>query len=83
MERVSGARPAVQAVGDHVEFVLTVEREVGAFRQILAQQPVGVLANSALLGTVRIAEVRPHAGGGGKLLMARHFFTLVVGKALP
>jgi hypothetical protein len=34
MERVGGAWPAVQAVSDRVEFVLTVDREVGAFRQI-------------------------------------------------
>ena len=42
MERVSGTWAAVQAVGDRVEFVLTVEREVGAFRQILAQQSTQV-----------------------------------------
>src|SRR6195952_3938389 len=68
MERVSGAGAAVQAVGDSVEFVLTVDREVRAFRQILPQQPVGVFASTALPGTVRVAEVHLHAGGGGEAL---------------
>src|ERR1700710_2742686 len=81
MERVSGAGAAVQAVGDSVEFVLTVDREVRAFRQILPQQPVGVFASTALPGTVRVAEVHLHAGGGGEFPMARHFFALVVSKA--
>lgn len=44
MRRVSGARPTVQAVGGSVEFILTLDREACAFRQILAQQPVGVFA---------------------------------------
>jgi hypothetical protein len=57
MKRVSGARPDVQAVGDSVEFVLTVDREVRAFRKLLAQQAVGVFAGAALPGTVRVAKV--------------------------
>jgi hypothetical protein len=83
MEGVSRARSAVQTVGDGVEFVLTVERKVCAFGQILAQQSVGVFADAALLGTVRVAKVHLHAGRGGELFMSRHFFALVVGEALP
>lgn len=74
MEVVSCTRPAIQAVGDGVEFVLSVDRKVCAFWQILAQQPVGVFASAALLGTMRVAKVHVHAGYGSELFMARHFF---------
>ncbi|MBB5465362.1 hypothetical protein HDG32_001466 [Paraburkholderia sp. CI2] len=53
MEVVSCTRPAVQAVGDGVEFILTVDRKVGAFWQILSQQPVGVFAGAAPAGVSR------------------------------
>ncbi|BBQ02590.1 hypothetical protein BSFA1_77180 (plasmid) [Burkholderia sp. SFA1] len=58
MKGVSGARPAVQTVGNGVKFVLTVDRKVGAFGQILAQQSVGVFTSSALPWAVRV-EVAP------------------------
>ena len=57
MERVGCARPAVQAVGDGIELVLSVDGEVGALRQILTKQPVGVFAGPALPRAVRVAEV--------------------------
>src|SRR5258707_9953563 len=82
MKSMGGTRSAVEAVGDGIEFVLTVDREVRALWQILTQQPVGVLTGAALPGTVRIAEVHAHAGGGAELLMAGHFLALVVGEAL-
>jgi hypothetical protein len=56
MEYVSGARAAVQAVGNRIEFVLTVDQEVGAFGQITAHQLVGVFAGIALPGTVRLQK---------------------------
>ena len=70
---MGSARSAAGAVGDGIEFVLTVDREVSALRQLLPQQPVGVLAGTALPWTVGIAEVHAHAGGGAKLLMLGHF----------
>src|ERR1700751_1597318 len=82
MKCMRSTRTAVEAVGDAIEFVLAVDREVSALRQILPQQPVGVLAGTALPWTVRIAEVHAHAGGGAELLMPGHFLTLVVGEAL-
>src|ERR1700740_3450602 len=75
-------RSAVEAVGDGIELVLAVDREVSAFWQVLTHQPVGVLAGAALPRAVRIAEVHAHAGGGAELLMPGHFLTLVVGEAL-
>ena len=83
MEGVSGARPAVQTVGNGVKFVLTVDGKVGAFGQILAQQAVGVFTRAALPWAVRVAEVHLHTGGGGELCMPRHLLALVVGEALP
>src|SRR5260370_17887182 len=82
MKCMRSTRSAVEAVGDGIEFVLAVNREVSALWQVLPQQPVGVLAGTALPRTVWIAEVHAHAGGGAELLMAGHFLTLVVGEAL-
>ena len=79
---MGSARSVVEAVGDGIELVLTVDREVGALGQVLAQQPVGVLAGAALPWAVRVAEVHAHAGGGAELLVTRHLLALVVGQAL-
>lgn len=83
MEVVSCTRPAIQTVGDGVGFVVTVDRKVGAFGQILSQQPVGVFASAALPGTVRVAKVPVHAGCGSEFFVARHFFALAISEALP
>src|SRR5258708_10683119 len=82
MKSMGGTRSAVEAVGDGIEFVLTVDREVSALWQVLTQQPVSVLTGAALPGTVRIAEVHAHASGGAKFLMAGHFLSPVVRKTL-
>src|SRR5258706_5398150 len=82
MKGMCSTRSAVEAVGDGIEFVLTVDREVSALWQVLTQQPVSVLTGAALPGTVRIAEVHAHASGGAELLMAGHFLALVVRKCL-
>src|SRR5260370_26184342 len=82
MKRVRSTRSAVEAVGDRIEFVLAVDREVGAFGQVLTQQSVGILAGAALPRTVWIAEVDLHAGGGTEILMTGHFLALVIGEAL-
>jgi hypothetical protein len=57
MKLVSGARWPVQAVDNRVHFVVAVDREVRAFRQVLAQQPVGVFAGTWLPGTMRIVSI--------------------------
>ena len=80
---MSCARPAVQAIGDSIEFVLTVDRQVGAFGKVLIQQFVGVFASAALQRAVWVAEVPPYACGGGKFLMPREFLALVICEALP
>lgn len=53
---MSRTRPAVQTVGNGVEVILTVDRKVRAFGQMLAQKSVGVFAGAA----------SPRAVGGRK-----------------
>src|SRR5258706_12034067 len=50
MKSMGSTRSAVEAVGDGIEFVLTVDREVSALWQVLTQQPVSVLTGSLLRG---------------------------------
>ena len=47
----------VERVTDGRDLLRTPSREVGALREVLAQQPVGVLVGSALPGTLRVREV--------------------------
>ena len=81
MERVSGAWPSVEAVGNGIEIVLG-EGAQAYIGQVLAQQAVGVLACAALPGTVGVAEVDRHAGSGGEILVASQLFALIVGQAV-
>ncbi len=72
------AGPGVELQRDRVERVLAVAREVGAFGQILAKQPVGVLVAAALPGAAGIAEVDDYVGRDGELLVAGE-----LGAAIP
>src|SRR5215207_2444698 len=51
------SRPAVELGGDGVEVVLAVTGEAGPLREVLAQQPVGVLVRPSLPGATGVAEV--------------------------
>src|SRR3954447_686749 len=51
------SRPAVEGDRHGREVLGAVHAEVGALREVLSQQPVGVLVRAALPGAVRIAEV--------------------------
>ncbi len=82
IEAVDDARAVVEQVGNRIEPLLAVNREVRALGQVLADQPVGVLTRAALPGTVRITEVHHHAGVDRQLSMARHLLALVVGQRL-
>src|SRR5229473_4450348 len=59
-ERLS--RASVQLGGDLVEARLIVPRQVRAFREVLAQEPIAVLVRRALPRAARITEVDLHAG---------------------
>ena len=54
--------------------------EIGAFREVLAQQPVGVLVGGALPWAVRIAEVDLHARIDLQARVLGHLGTLVPGQ---
>lgn len=79
---VSGAWSGIQTISDAVQIVLAEDAQVRALGQVLAQQPVGVLASAALPGAVWIAEVHRHAGASCEVLVARQFLALVIGQAL-
>ena len=63
---VTSSRGFVEAVvefcGDVVEVGLGVVRDLGALREVLTQQPVGVLVAAALPGAARVAEVDGDTG---------------------
>ena len=74
--------PGVEAQGDLVEFVLTVDRQVRALGQVLTQQAVGVLVAAALPGAVRVGEVDRHTGAQGQRVVVRssnHFTSQAAG----
>src|SRR5215217_157277 len=56
------SRPTVERVGDGGEILGAVSREVGAFGEVLPEQPVGVLVGAALPRALRVAEVDLQAG---------------------
>ena len=56
------AGSAVERGGDGFELVAVPAGEVGALREVLAQQAVGVLVGAALPGAVRVGEVDGDAG---------------------
>ena len=83
-EQVRRPRPAERLAGAVVDFggdprqVFGAEgAEVGAFGEVVAQQPVHVLIAAALPRGVRVAEEHVGAGGGGDLLMQREFLALI------
>lgn len=73
-------RPVVEFVGDGVEIVLAVCGQVGAFGEVLPEQPVGVLVGASLPGAVRVAEVDPHVQCGRDLAVQRELGALVPGQ---
>lgn len=56
--------------------------QVGAFREVLAQEPVGVLVRAALPRRVGVAEVDGDAGGDGEAHVPGHLGSLVPGDRL-
>lgn len=53
---MDGTRAVVEQVGDRIELLLAVDRQVRALGQVLKDQPVGVLARAALPRAVRVTE---------------------------
>ncbi len=78
IEPMHGARSVVEQVGNRIEFLLAVHRQIRALGQVLADQAVGVLAGTALPVAVRVTEVHHHAGVGRQFGVACHLLALVV-----
>src|SRR5215213_1475103 len=55
------AWPAIEGRSHRCKVVRAVLGQVGALREVLPQQPVGVLVRAALPRAVRVAEVDRHA----------------------
>ena len=74
------ARPCVEGVGDGLEVLLGPAGQVGAFGEVLAQQPVGVLVGASLPGAVGVAEVDRYVGLDGERRVGGEFFASVPGQ---
>src|SRR4051794_8327895 len=74
------ARSAVESCGNRREVVHIMQAQVGALREVLAQQPVGVLVRPALPRAVRVAEVDLQARVDPQLRVLRHLRSLVQGQ---
>ena len=64
--------PDVQFVGNRIQLLLAVHRQIRALRQVLADQSVDVLVAAALPGAVRVAEVDRHPGLLGDFRVTCH-----------
>jgi hypothetical protein len=64
---------AVQPMGDGVQLVLGVARQVYALGQVLAQQAIGVLVGTVLPGAVWIGKEDPDREPLGQLLVVGRF----------
>lgn len=78
----SFAGAVVDFIGNGIQLFLAVARQINAFGQVLAHQPVGVLVAASLPWAVWIAKVHGHARVDGQLFEQRHLLSLVVGERL-
>jgi hypothetical protein len=77
--RVSLGRPL--SIGSGPELVVGDPREADPLREVLAQEPVGVLVRAPLPGRVRIAEIDIDAGVDLEAHVLSHLVALVPGQA--
>src|SRR5262245_39122107 len=71
------SRALIEPQSNGVEVGLGEAREIGSSREVLSQQPVGVLVAATLPWTARITEVNLHVGGNREAFVARHLLALV------
>src|ERR1700689_2225960 len=74
------ARPAVEGCGHRQKVVYSVRAQVRALREVLSQQPIGILVRSSLPRAVRLAEVDVQAGINPQLCVLAHLRPLVPGQ---
>src|SRR3954447_26874424 len=80
-ERLS--RPAVEGHRHGCKVLGAVRAEVSALREVLAQQPIGVLVRAALPGAVGIAEVDLKTSVDPQAGVLAHLRSLIPGQRLP
>jgi len=66
------ARSGVEFPRDAVEISLGVALDIGAVREVLPEQPVGVLVGAALPRTLRVADVHRDIRGDREARMLHH-----------
>src|SRR3954469_2984570 len=76
------SRPAVEGRSHGCKVLGAVPAEVGALREVLAQQPVGVLVRAALPGAVGIAEVDLETSVDPQAGVLAHLCPLIPGQRL-
>src|SRR3954451_16627162 len=74
------SRPAVEGHRHGCKVLGAVHAEIGALREVLPQQPVGVLVRAALPRAVRVAEVARHASLDPQLGVLGHLRSLIPGQ---
>jgi hypothetical protein len=60
-----------------------MQGQIRAFREVLAEQPVGVLVAAPLPGRARVAEVDRHSGTNREFGVPGHFLTLIPSHTVP
>src|SRR6476659_9042222 len=71
------SRSGIEGRRNGGDLIGAVDAEVGAFREVLTQQPIGVLVSAALPWALRVAEVDLHARIDLETIMLGHFGSLV------
>ena len=74
------SRTCIESMCDGVQLTLRVARQVYTLRQVLAQQPSGVLIGPALPGAVRIGKEHLNGEALGQTLMFGHLFASIIGQ---
>src|SRR5260370_3262157 len=77
------SRACVELAGDGVEIPLRVAGEIGPLREVLAEQPVGVLARGTLPGAAGVEEIDGDAGLDAEADVLGHLFALIPRERTP
>ena len=77
------SRARFQPMGDGVQLVLGVARQVCALGQVLAQQAIGVLIGTALPGAVRIGNEDLDREPLGQLRVLSPLVPSIIGQGFP
>lgn len=76
------ARAGIETPSNVIELALVMHAQVRSLGQVLPDQAIGVLVDSALPGAVRVRKVDFQSCALGQLFVQRHLLALVVGQGL-